>query len=126
MVDFNYSKAFMFLKDELENENLSIIHFPAICLSCGKGFENSKEFLEKTTLLPQETYYEASTNHVVDHRQCECGETLVLRRKNRRSDTKEANQKRQEFQNKLIFLVKNGVPIDRARVILMKSTKVER
>ena len=125
-MDFADSRKSMFLKESLEDESLSIIHFPEVCLSCGKNFGNSKEFLEATTLLPQEAYFEASTNHVVDHRQCECGETLILRRKNRRGESKEANQKRQEFQNKLIFLIKNGVEVDRARMILMKSTKIER
>ena len=35
------------------------------------------------------------SNNVVDHRNCGCGETLILRRNNRRDQTK--NQKRQSF-----------------------------
>ena len=125
-MDFDYTRSFITSKEKLEKESLSILHFPEVCLSCGKTFGNSREFLEGTILLPQETYFEASTNNVVDHRQCECGETLILKRKNRRNESKVGNQNRQEFQNKLLFLVKNGVQVDRARAILMKGAKTER
>ena len=114
------SKPAVFLKEKLDGEDLFVLHFPEICLSCGKRFQSSKEFLENTSLLPQETYFDTGSNNVVDHRQCECGETLVLKRKNRRDDSKEGDQKRQEFQSQLIFLTKNGIPIERARTILLK------
>ena len=40
--------------------------------------------------------------------------------------TKKGNEKRQEFQNQLIFLTKNGIPMERARAILTKSKKMNR
>ena len=120
------SRPAIFLEENSSGEDLFVLHFPEICLSCGKNFKNSKGFLESTVLLPQETYFDAKTNNVVDHRQCECGETLVLRRKNRRDETKKGNEKRQEFQNQLIFLTKNGIPMERARAILTKSKKINR
>ena len=120
------SKPAIFLEDQSDEEGLFLLHFPEVCLSCGKSFQNGKDFLENTALLPQETYFDEGSNNVVDHRQCECGETLVLRRKNRRDDTKEGDQKRREFQSQLIFLAKNGVSIERARTILLKSKKSNR
>tara|TARA_Y100001954_G_C15829495_1_gene614313 strand:- start:633 stop:1010 length:378 start_codon:yes stop_codon:yes gene_type:complete len=120
------SKPAIFMEEKFEGEGLFILHFPDVCLSCGRSFQNSKDFLENTFLLPQETYFDANTNNVVDHRNCGCGETLILRRKNRRDQTKKGNQKRQAFQNQLIFLAKNGVPIERARTILMRGKKNNR
>ena len=125
-MNLNDSKPAIFFEEKSSREDLFVLHFPEICLSCGKSFKNSKGFLESTVLLPQETYFDAKTNNVVDHRQCECGETLVLRRKNRRDDTKKGNEKRQEFQNQLIFLTKNGIPMERARAILTKGKKYTR
>ena len=107
-----------------DDEGLFVLHFPDVCLSCGKSFANTKEFFNNTVLLPQETYFDVSSNNVVDHRQCECGETLVLRRKNRRDETKAGDQKRQEFQSQLLFLAKNGIPMERARSILMGSKNI--
>ena len=125
-MNLDVSKPAIFLEEKSISEDLFVFQFPEVCLSCGKSFKNSKDFLEGTALLPQETYFDSKTNNVVDHRQCECGETLVLRRKNRRDDTKKGNEKRQEFQNQLIFLTKNGIPMERARAILTDSKKINR
>ena len=120
------SRPAMFMEETFEDEGLFIVHFPEVCLSCGRSFQNSRDFLENTFLLPKEAYFDESSNNVVDHRNCDCGETLILRRKNRRDETKKGNQKRQEFQNQLIFLTKNGIPIERARTILMRGKKNNR
>ena len=117
-IDFAHFKEEAYLE-----ETSSILNYPEICLSCGKRFSSSEEFIKGTALLPSETYFDSEKNEVVDHRQCECGETLTARKADQRGKTSKDKMQRTEFQNQLMFLVKNGIPMERARNILSQKRK---
>ncbi len=104
-------------------EGSELLDFPEVCLSCGKSFSSPTEFMSQTVLLPMETYIDNAKGEVIDHRQCECGETLIIRRSDQRAKSKESKMIRVEFQKQLVFLVKNGIPIEKARNILMRKRK---
>ena len=109
--------------DDFLKEGSELLDFPEICLSCGKSFSSPTEFMSQTVLLPRETYFDKVKGEVVDHRKCECGETLIARKYDQRAKNKEAKMTRIEFQKQLVFLVRNGIPMERARDILMEKRK---
>ena len=117
-IDFAHFKEEAYLE-----ETSPILNYPEICLSCGKRFSSSEEFVKETALLPSETYFDSEKNEVVDHRQCECGETLTARRADQRGKTPKDKVQRTEFQNQLMFLVKNGISMERARNILSQKRR---
>ena len=112
-----------FRGEESLKEGHELLSFPEICLSCGKSYSSKDEFMNQTILLPRETYFDDAKGEVVDHRQCECGETLISRRPDQRVKGKEGKMSRIEFHKQLVFLVRNGIPMERARSILGKKRK---
>ena len=112
-----------FKEEEYLEKTSLILSYPEVCLSCGKHFASSEVFLKETVLLPSETFFDSERNAVVDHRQCECGETLTSKKADQRGKTSKDKIQRNEFQNQLIFLVKNGIPMEKARNLLSRKRK---
>ena len=112
-----------FKEEEYLEKTSLILSYPEVCLSCGKHFASSEVFVKETVLLPSETFFDSERNEVVDHRQCECGETLTAKKADQRGKTHKDKIQRNEFQNQLIFLVKNGIPMEKARNLLSRKRK---
>ena len=112
-----------FKEEEYLEKSSSILSYPEVCLYCGKLFVSSEEFVKETVLLPSETFFDSERNEVVDHRQCECGETLIAKKADQRGKTSTDKIQRNEFQNQLIFSVKNGIPMEKARNLLSRKRK---
>ncbi len=106
--------------------------FPRKCTYCGKVYENSEQFLMETngTASSNTGLVESiddDENPIVEaYRNCSCGSTLMDFFGDRRSTSKEALKRRQQFGKMLDYLIDQGLEKDIARQELLKFIRGEK
>jgi hypothetical protein len=109
---------------------LSESSFPKKCSSCGKVYESSEQFVQKTTEIAGQSGLKSSEDDDGDRivelfRNCICGSTLMECFSDRRDLSKTGLKRRELFGRLMAMLEKKGVSADQARTELLKLIRGE-
>jgi hypothetical protein len=104
---------------------LSESSFPKKCSSCGKVYESSEQFVQKTADVAGRSGLKSGQGdcggRIVElFRNCVCGSTLMECFNDRRDPSKAGLKRRELFRRLMVMLEKKGLPADQARVELLK------
>ncbi len=104
--------------------------YPKICSKCGRSFKSFEEFLEETENVAnhQSGLAEFDLGEKVTvglFRNCVCHTTLFSEFSNRRDDSENGNQRRNEFKNLLQILEKEGLDKETGTMELRKIANGE-
>jgi len=104
---------------------LTDLSFPKICQTCGKTYNNAKEFIFRTESLRESSGLKQSKDydgkHVVElFRNCSCKSTLLEAFHNRRDTSEQGIRRREKFGQLLDDLKELGWEVEVARRELIK------
>jgi len=100
--------------------------FPKTCATCGTTYQTAAQFLTETEGLPnkrsslKEALEEDGSIIVEVFRNCPCGSTLMDEFNSRRDDSLQGKDKRDKFEQLIMALLKQQVPIEIARIEIHK------
>ena len=108
-----------------ELQALSNMSFPKVCATCGKRYENVKQFVSQTEAISELSGLKEDLDDddkviVKLFRNCTCGSTLMDAFNNRRNLSAVGTKRREKFEEVLDRLVKAGSETETARVELLK------
>jgi hypothetical protein len=109
---------------------LSESSFPKKCSSCGKVYESSEQFVQKTDDVAGRSGLKSSEDDCGDQivelfRNCICGSTLMECFSDRRDASKTGLRRRELFGRLMAMLENKGLPADKARAELLKLIRGE-
>lgn len=100
--------------------------FPKICAVCGTTYQTATQFLAETKNMPngrsslKEALENDGTAIVEVFRNCACGSTLMDEFNSRRDSSGLGQERRTKFDQLLLILQKQHVPIGIARTEILK------
>lgn len=106
--------------------------FPKKCTVCGKTYQTAEQFLTETQNMPngrsslKQALEEDGTAIVEVFRNCRCGSTLMDEFNSRRDNTNPGQEKRAEFDKLVLILQNQHVPVEIARIEILKLFKGEK
>lgn len=106
--------------------------FPKTCAVCGATYQTATQFLAETDNMPngrsslKEALEDDGTTIVEVFRNCACGSTLMDEFNSRRDSSDLSQERRTKFDQLLIILQKQHIPIEVARVEILKSFNGEK
>jgi len=117
-------------------QNLVDSTFPKKCNKCGKVYESKQEFLAETMPVRDISLEDKSGLFSLEgggmdtavgvFRNCKCGTTLMVDFQDRRDNSVDGQNRRDEFKKLLDALVEHGVKYDIARDELLKVLEGKR
>jgi len=101
-------------------------NFPKTCAVCGTTYQTATQFLTMTQNMPsgrsslKEALEENGSTVVEVFRNCACGSTLMDEFNSRRDDSNVGQKHRVKFDQLLIILQNQNIPIEIARTEILK------